>query len=105
MGERGGIGGMERVNDGITKKVLKKDDRKSYTLIIDPTMIESWKRQAQMTYLGFKGYRPVVATLRENGLAMAYEFREGNDNGGKVGILKEAFPMRSGENRLQRLWF
>jgi len=36
---------------------------KSHTLIIDPTIIESHKREAQMTHLGFKGYRPVVATL------------------------------------------
>jgi hypothetical protein len=91
MGERDGIGGMERVNDGIVRRVLKREDRKGYTLIIDPTIIESWKREAQMTYLGCKGYRPVVATLKENGLAISYEFREGNDTGGKLRILKKAF--------------
>jgi hypothetical protein len=91
MGERGGIGGMERINDGIVRRVLKRDDRRGYTLIIDPTMIESSKREAQMTYFGFKGYRPVVATLKENGLAISYEFREGNDSGGKLRILNKAF--------------
>lgn len=91
MGEKGGIEGMEKVNDGITRKVLRKDPRKGYTLIVDPTMIESGKREARMSYLGFKGYRPVVATLKELGLAIAYEFKEGNDNGGRVKILKEAF--------------
>ncbi len=91
MGERGGVGGMERVNDGIVRRVLKRDNRKGYTLIIDPTIIESWKREAQMTYLGYKGYRPVVATLKENGLAISYEFRQGNDTGGKLRILKKAF--------------
>jgi hypothetical protein len=91
MGERGGVEGMERVNDGITEEVLKRDDRRGYTLIIDPTMIESWKREAQMSYLGFKGYRPVVATLKEIGLAIAYEFKEGSDNGGKPDIVKKAF--------------
>jgi hypothetical protein len=44
-----------------------------------------------MSYLGFKGYRPVVATLKEIGLAVAYEFKEGNDNGGRVDILRKAF--------------
>jgi hypothetical protein len=44
-----------------------------------------------MSYLGFKGYRPVVATLKEIGLAIAYAFKEGNDNGGRVEILKKAF--------------
>ena len=91
MGKRGGIRGMEKVNDEITAKVLKADDRKGYSLIVDPTMIESWKREARMSYLGFKGYRPVVATLKEIGLAIGYEFREGNDNSGRVDILKKAF--------------
>jgi len=91
MGERGGVQGMERVNDEITARVFKGDDRKGYTLIVDPTMIESHKREARMSYLGFKGYRPVVATLKETGLAVAYEFKEGNDNGGRVDILKKAF--------------
>ncbi len=40
---------------------------------------------------GDKGYRPVVATLKELGLVIAYEFKAGNDNGGKLGILKQAF--------------
>ena len=44
-----------------------------------------------MTYLGVKGYRPVVATLRENGVVIAYEYREGNDTGGRVDIVKKAF--------------
>jgi hypothetical protein len=91
MGKRGGIEGMERVNEEISRKVVKRDDREGYTLIVDPTMIESHKREAQMSYLGFKGYRPVVATLKEIGLAIAYEFKEGNDNGGRVQILKKVF--------------
>lgn len=91
MGERGGAQGMERVNEEIMSRVLKQDKRDSYTLIIDPTLIEAEKREAKMTYLGFKGYRPVVATLKENGLVIAYSFKEGNDNGGRVEIIKRAF--------------
>jgi hypothetical protein len=91
MGQRGGIEGMERVNDGVVKKVLKREDRRGYTLMADPTVIESAKREARMTYLGVKGYRPVVASLKENGLVVAYEFREGNVNGDGVKILKRAF--------------
>jgi hypothetical protein len=91
MGRHGGICGMEKVNDTIVRKVLKKDGGKEYSLIVDPTIIESGKREARMTYSGFKGYRPVVATLKETGLTIAYEFKEGNDNGGRVDILKKAF--------------
>jgi hypothetical protein len=91
MGQRGGMEGIERVNDEVVKKVLKREERKGYTLMADPTVIEAEKREARMTYLGVKGYRPVVASLRENGLALAYEFREGNENGNGVEILKKAF--------------
>ncbi len=91
MGDRGGIEGMEKINEAITRKALKQEERKSYTLIIDPTVIEAGKREAHMTYLGFRGYRPVVATLRENGLTIAYQFKEGNDNGGRVEIIGKAF--------------
>jgi len=87
MGERGGIEGMEGVNDG----VVRREDRKGYTLMADPTVIEADKREPRMSYLGVKGYRPVVATLKENGLVLAYEFREGNKNGDGVKILKKAF--------------
>jgi hypothetical protein len=91
MGERGGIGGMERINDGVLERVLKTEERKGYTLMVDPTVIESAKREARMTYLGVKGYRPVVASLKENGLVIAYEFREGNAIGDGVKALKKAF--------------
>jgi len=94
---------MERVNDGIARRVLRRDDRKGYTLIIDPTIIESHKREAQMTYLGVKGYRPVVATLKENGLAVAYEFRQGNDSGGKLRILKKAFAKMPRDKRIEEV--
>ena len=69
------------------KKVLKRDEREGYSLIIEPTIIEAQKREAKMTYLGAKGYRPVIATLNETGLAIAYQFKEGNENGGKLEIL------------------
>jgi len=91
MGERRGIDGMERVNDGVVRRVLKREERKGYTLMADPTVIEAEKREARMTYLGVKGYRPVVASLKENGMVLAYEFREGNENGNGVEILKKAF--------------
>ena len=91
MGQRGGMEGLEKVNQEVARKVLRKEDRQSYTLIVDPSLIESQKREAQMTYVGCKGYRPVIATLKENGVVIAYEFKEGNDYGGRVEILRKAF--------------
>lgn len=91
MGSRGGLRGMAQINTAIARKVLHHDDRTAYTLLVDPTIIEAEKREAAMTYLGVKGYRPVMATLKERGLAIAYDFRAGNDTGGKVAILQHAF--------------
>lgn len=91
MGDRGGIEAMGMINARIMGEVLRRDKRESYTLIIDPTIIESGKRDAQMTYQGYKGYRPVVATLKEPGFVVAYEFKEGNDMGGRLDIIRKAF--------------
>lgn len=91
MGHGGGIAGMVKVNDEITTKIIQKDKRKSYTLIIDPTFIEAEKKEARMTYQGFKGYRPVVAVLKELDLVIAYQFKEGNDTGGRLKIVEKAF--------------
>jgi len=88
--QRGGVEGMEKINEEVTKQVLKRDKTKEYTLIIDPTIIESEKREAKMTYEGLKGYRPVVATLKETPVVIAYEFKQGNDNGGRLETLKRA---------------
>lgn len=90
---RGGIEGMEIVNRAASSKIIRKDKRNSYTLIIDPTIIEAEKREACMTYLGVKGYRPVIAVLKELDIVIAYQFKEGNDNGGRVEIIKKAFEM------------
>lgn len=53
--KREGINGIEIVNKAINQKIIKKDKRKKYTLIIDPTIIEAEKKEAHMTYLGVKG--------------------------------------------------
>lgn len=90
MGRIGGIQGMAQVNRAIAQKVVTHDDRTVYTLLVDPTIIEAEKREAAMTYLGVKGYRPVVATLQELGLVIASTFKDGNDTGGKVEILRQA---------------
>lgn len=91
MGEIGGIEGIEKVIDEANKKRFKKDSRSEYTLIIDPTIIESEKQEAKKTYMGFKGYRPVIAVIKELDMVLSYEFKEGNDNGGRVETIKKAF--------------
>jgi hypothetical protein len=48
------------------------------TIDLDSTLIESHKREAYMTYLGEKGYHPVIAYWAEQDLVVADEFRDGN---------------------------
>jgi hypothetical protein len=44
----------------------------------DATIIESYKREAQWTYEGTRGYQPMVAVWAETQLILADEFRDGN---------------------------
>jgi hypothetical protein len=48
------------------------------TVDMDATVVESWKRAAQWTYTGVKGYQPEVAVWAEAGAILATEFRDGN---------------------------
>jgi hypothetical protein len=45
---------------------------------LDATVIESQKREAYWTYLGEKGYQPMIAYWAEEDLIVADEFRDGN---------------------------
>ena len=63
------------------------------TVDMDATVVESWKRAAQWTYTGVKGYQPEVAVWAEAGAVLATEFRDGNVPAAKdpLGCVKAAF--------------
>ena len=82
MGEQGGVEAMEKLNREVFRKILTKDKNEEYTLDIDSTVIESWKREAKWTYKKVKGYQPMVGFLKENRVCISYEFREGNVQAG-----------------------
>jgi hypothetical protein len=75
---RRGVRALRSINRKLLKKALKRDGRTGYTLDIDATVIEAWKELALFTYKHFKGYVPILGHLAENGLVVAWEFREGN---------------------------
>jgi hypothetical protein len=77
MGDKG-LPGFQRVNRTVNRRVLRRESRESYTLDIDATGIEAEKYAAYYSYKGEKGYMPIIGHLAENGLAIGYEFREGN---------------------------
>ncbi len=88
-----GIKGLNKVIYEINKKVLSLDASIEYTLFIDPTMIEADKEDAFMTYMGFKGYRPIVAILNKLPIIIFHEFRNGNVSGPDAEILDNIFKL------------
>lgn len=87
-GEVGGIEGLNRAQEEMSRKLLKMDKTEEYTMYIDPTIIDlSYKSEAQMTYTGVRGDRPILVGLRELPIFVHAEYREGNAMGG---ILKAA---------------
>ena len=79
MGENGkGLYGLGKVNRHVVIEVLKRDQRKEYTLDTDATIIEAEKEEAKWTYKKEKGYQPLLGFLSELGLTLGDEFRDGN---------------------------
>jgi hypothetical protein len=101
--DRGGVGAMHQVNRRIARDILSRDTGEAYTLIVDPYILEANKYEAHKTYLGVKGYRPVVATLKELGVCVAHEFRAGNDNSAKLRVIRRAFKRMPKGKRIARV--
>jgi len=87
--ERDGVNNISIVNDEILAKTFKKSGLKKVSITIDPTIIKAEKRDAKRTYLGMKGYRPVVVLINELKLIVEYQFKEGNDNGRRLELIKK----------------
>ncbi len=87
---RGGIEALEEINKKLVRKAILKSGLTKVTVVWDPTHIKAQKRDAKMSYLGFKGYRPAVVCIKELDYVIAYEFKEGNDNGNRISTIKKA---------------
>jgi len=48
------------------------------TLDVDAHLVESSKREALLTYEGFRGYQPLLVSWAETNLVLADQFRDGN---------------------------
>lgn len=100
---RNGLNGFKKIILEINKKVLSLDKNKEYTLFVDPTMIEADKEDAFMTYLGFKGFRPVVAILNEVPIILFHDFRDGNVHGADLEVLKEVFHIMPNNKKIKHV--
>jgi hypothetical protein len=82
------------VNQELVQEIGRRcAEQKIATIDLDATVIESWKREAQATYQGGKGYQPMLALWAEMDLVVADEFRDGNVPAHRelLGITKRAF--------------
>lgn len=73
-----GLQGLEKVNGDLIRKAVLREAPWKATLDIDALIIESDKREAFYTYLGDRGYQPVIAHWAEQDLIVADQFRDGN---------------------------
>jgi len=70
--------GLWEVNREVVLKASRKEGPKQATIDQDATVVESHKEQSRMTYLGERGYQPVINYWAEQDLILADEFRDGN---------------------------
>jgi hypothetical protein len=85
---------LAQVNQDLVRHIARRcAEQKIATIDVDATVIESWKREAQLTYQGGKGYQPVLALWAEMDLAVADEFRDGNvpAHSELLGVTQRAF--------------
>jgi hypothetical protein len=71
--------GLAQVNQDVVRELGRRcAEQKIATMDVDATVIESWKREAKLTYQGSTGYQPVLALWAEMRVVVADEFRDGN---------------------------
>jgi hypothetical protein len=93
-GENAPLRGLAEVNrEFIAEFGRRCTDQKIATVDQDATIIESHKREAQMTYEGEPGYQPILAVWGETDLILADQFRDGNVPAHKdpLSVAKAAF--------------
>ncbi|WP_163053931.1 transposase [Acidithiobacillus ferrooxidans] len=77
-GESKGLAGLDRVNQRVVERRLRKFGRTAHTLDIDATQIIAEKHSTEWTYKGERGYMPMVGHLAEAEVVIHDDFRAGN---------------------------
>ncbi len=97
--------GLREVSRDLVGKASSGDAPWKATIDLDAAVIESHKREACETYLGEKGYQPVIAYWAEEDLILADEFRDGNVPAGMglLPVLKDALSALPSTIRLVRV--
>jgi hypothetical protein len=72
------LAGLGEVNRAVVASMQQRVPRRTATLDVDATILESAKRAAQRTYDGRRGYQPVLVAWAEADVIVSEEFRDGN---------------------------
>jgi hypothetical protein len=72
------LAGLWEVNREVVLKASRNEEPRQATIDQDATVVESHKEQSRMTYLGERGYQPVINYWVEQDLILSDEFRDGN---------------------------
>jgi len=97
--------GLTAVDRDLIRKAVLEEHPWKATIDLDAMVIESHKQGAYWTYLGEKGYQPVIAYWVEPDLIVADEFRDGNVPSGMdlLPVLKKAISALPPTVRLVRV--
>lgn len=72
------LAGLWEVQREVVLKASRTEAPRQATIDQDATVVESHKEQSRMTYLGERGYQPVINYWAEQDLILSDEFRDGN---------------------------
>lgn len=97
---------LERTDETMTARLLRCDGHETSTLDVDAMLIEGEKREAQWSYLGVRGYMPLLGFLFETPVCLVDEFREGNvsPGAGQIEFYRQCRPRMPPGKRLARYW-
>ena len=99
------LAGLWEVNREVVLKASRKEQPKQATIDQDATVVKSHKEQSQMTYLGERGYQPVINYWAEQDLILSDEFRDGNVPAGMDLLSSFLRAIRSLPQSVERIYF
>ena len=72
------LSGLMSVNADLVRRMLEASPQSTATIDMDATLVETYKRDALMSYKGYRAYQPMNAYWAEQGVVVRSEFRDGN---------------------------
>jgi hypothetical protein len=72
------LAGLASVNSDLVAYAQFVSPKRTATLDMDATVIETYKKEALPSYKGFRAYQPINVYWAEHGMVLHSEFRDGN---------------------------